>query len=131
MLDFIDCYQEDAVAWRIDGKVTEEDMHAALDAVKRKIDTYGHVCVYQEIGSLGGVEFDAILEKLEFLASVGISAFRRIAVVTDKRWVKRVIDWENRIFRGIDLRAFAVEERGRAFNFLAYGDDIDPAPDAA
>lgn len=125
MLEFIDVYQDDALAWRIDGKVTEDDMQAAFEAVKQKIEAHGHVCLYQEIGSFGGVEFDAIMEKLQFLGSVGISAFKRIAVVTDKRWMQRVIEWEDRVFRDIDMRAFSTQERDRAMNFLAYGNDGD------
>lgn len=125
MLELLDFDVDDAVAWRIEGKVTEDDMEQALDALRKIIDRCGHVSVYQEIVSIGGVEWDAIEEKMEFLREYGIQHFRRIAVVTDKQWMQTVIGWEDRLFRSIDMRAFSTEERQRALNFLAYGDDPD------
>jgi len=123
MLEFLDFELDDAVAWRIDGKVTEDEMEQALGALRETIDRCGHVSVYQEVVSIGGVEWDAIEEKMEFLREYGVRHFRRIAVVTDKRWMQTVIGWEDRLFRSVDMRAFSTEERERARNFLAYGDD--------
>ncbi len=123
MLEFIDFDVDDTVAWRISGKVTEDDMESAFDAIRATIERCGHVSVYQEIESLGGVEWDAVEEKMEFLREFGIRHFRKIAVVTDKQWLQTVIGWEDRVFRSVDMRAFSTDERDRAFNFLAYSDD--------
>ena len=123
MIELIDCDIEDAVAWRISGKVSDDDMELALGLVKEKLESNDTVSVLQEIESFGGVELDAIGEKLGFLREFGISRFRRIAVLTDKRWMRTVVGWENHLFKGIEMRAFELEERDRAFNFLAYGDD--------
>jgi hypothetical protein len=122
MLEFVDCDLDDAVAWRISGKVTEEDMHRALEALREKIESVDQVSVYQEIEGFGGVELDAVMEKLRFLREFGISHFGRIAVVTDKQWMHKIIEWEDGLFSGIDMRCFSLDERDRAFNFLAYGD---------
>jgi hypothetical protein len=131
MLEFVEFDVADAVAWRISGKVTEEDMRMALDALRRKIEVHGKVSVYQEIEGFNGVEFDAIMEKMQFLSEFGVSLFKRIAVVTDKKWLQNVISWEDKVFRDIDMRAFGTEERDRAFNFLAYGDDPGSSPAVA
>ncbi|EAQ97485.1 STAS/SEC14 domain-containing protein [Congregibacter litoralis] len=131
MLEMIEFDVADAVAWKISGKVTEEDMQRALDALREKLNAHAKVSVYQEIESFGGVELDAVMEKMQFLSEFGLNMFARIAVVTDKRWVQRVLSWEDRVFRNIDMRAFSVEERERAFNFLAYGDDPGSSPATA
>ncbi|MEM1403796.1 MAG: STAS/SEC14 domain-containing protein [Pseudomonadota bacterium] len=123
MIELIPTTMDDVVAWRIDGKVSEDDMESALNAAKDCIDRCGHVNVYQEIAGFGGIEWDAIEEKMEFLREFGIKRFRRIAVVTDKQWMQTVIGWEDKIFRSIDMRAFSTEEKERAMNFLAYGDE--------
>ncbi|MFT4767040.1 MAG: hypothetical protein ACI8RN_000164 [Glaciecola sp.] len=125
MLEFVEFDVEDAVAWRISGKVTKEDMQLALEALRQKISAHGKVSVYQEIEGFSGVEFDAIMGKMQFLSEFGVSLFKRIAVVTDKKWVQHIISWEDKVFRDIDMRAFGTEDRDRAFNFLAYGDDPD------
>lgn len=128
MLELIDCDIEGAVAWRLGGTITDDDMHLALDAVRSKLLNHEKVSVYQEILDFGGVELDAVMEKLRFLSEFGVSHFRRIAVVTDKQWMHKVIAWEDRIFSKVSMRAFTSEERERAFNFLAYGDDPDSSP---
>ncbi len=127
MIEMIDYDIDDVVAWRIDGKVSEDDMERALDAAKAAIERCGHVSVYQEIVSFSGVEWDAIEEKMEFLREFGLKHFRKIAVVTDKQWMQTVIGWEDKVFRSIDMRAFSTEERDRAMNFLAYGEPGEPS----
>jgi hypothetical protein len=131
VLDFIPFDVADAVAWRISGKITEADMQLALDALRAKLESHDTVSVYQEIESFGGVEFDAIMEKMRFLSDFGISQFSKIAVVTDKQWVKRVIGWEDKLFHSVDMRAFSLDERDRAFNFIAYGDEPGGSPETA
>ncbi len=120
MIELLDFDLEDTVAWRIDGKVTEDDMELALDATRGVIDSLGYVNVYQEIQGFDGVEWDAIEEKMKFLHEYGIRHFRKIAVVTDKKWLQKVITWEDHIFPQIDMRAYSLEEQMRARNFLAY-----------
>ena len=67
MLEMIDIGVEQAVAYRLAGKITEAEMKQALAAIKEKIEGYGKVYLYQEIDSFTGVEFDAMLEKFKFL----------------------------------------------------------------
>ena len=78
MLELLDFDVDDAVAWRIEGKVTEDDMEQALDALRKIIDRCGHVSVYQEIVSIGGVEWDAIEEKMEFLREIEIRMLKSL-----------------------------------------------------
>lgn len=128
MIELLDFGIEDTVAWRIDGKVSEDDMERALDVARDVIDNLGYVNVYQEIESFDGIEWDAIEEKMKFLHEYGIRHFRKIAVVTDKQWLQKVITWEDHIFPKIDMRAFSMEEQARARNFLAYeGEGEAPA----
>lgn len=123
MLELIDTETGDTVAWRVAGKITEDDMELALNALRATIERKGYVNIYQEIQGFGGVEWDAIEEKMKFLREFGVSHFRRIAVVTDKRWMQTVIGWEDRMFRRFEMRAFSTDERAGARNFLAYGGD--------
>lgn len=106
------------IGWRIDGKVSESEMHEIFTAVN-KLAAEGDVYIYQEISSIGTVEFDAILEKLKFLFSGGLSDIKRIAVVTDKQWLTKIIEWEDKIFKSIDMRGFSLEERDQAIAFLS------------
>lgn len=118
MLEMIDIGIEKAVAYRWGGKITEDEMTLALSALKEKIETFGEVFIYQEIESFGGVEFDAIVEKFKFLSDVGISNIRRIAVVTHKKWMHKIIDLEGKIFKKIDMKSFSMNDKNEAIEFL-------------
>ena len=71
MLEMIDIGIEKAVAYRLEGKITEKDMTSVLTVFKEKIAQNEKLFVYQEIVSLGGVEFDALSEKLRFFTNAG------------------------------------------------------------
>ncbi len=118
MLEMMDIGIEKVVAYRWGGKITEDEMTLALSALKEKIETYGEVFIYQEIESIGGFEFEAIVEKFKFLSDVGISNIRRVAVVTHKQWMHKLIDLEGKIFKKIDMRSFSMDEKNEAMEFL-------------
>ena len=118
MLEMIDIGFEKAVAYRLVGKITEEEMTSVISIFKEKIDKDEKLIVYQEIVSLGGVEFDAIVEKFKFLINVGISHFSKIAVVTHKKWIHKLVDLEGKLFKNIDMKGFPIEEKDKAIEFL-------------
>ena len=118
MLELIDIGIEKAVAYRLGGKITEDEMTLVLSALKEKIENYGEVFIYQEIESVGGVEFDAIVEKIKFFFDVGISNISRIAVVTHKQWMHKIIDLEGKLFKKIDMKSFSIDDKNKAIEFL-------------
>ena len=118
MLEMMDIGVEKAVAYRVKGKITEDDMALVTSAIKERIKSYGEVFIYQEIESFKGVEFDAIVEKFKFFFDMGISNFRRIAVVTHKQWMNKIIDLEGKLFKNIDMRAFLIDDKNKAIEFL-------------
>ena len=109
MLEIIDIEIEKAVAYRLGGKITEDEMRLVLSALREKIENYGEVLIYQEIESFGGVEFDAIVEKFKFFFDVGISNISRIVVVTHKKWMHKIIDLEGKLFKKIDMKGFSID----------------------
>ena len=118
MLEMIDIGIENAIAYRIEGKVTEEEMIAILAIFKDKIDKGERLNVYQEVVSIGGVELDAMIEKFKFFREVGFSHFDRIAVVTHTKWLHKIVDLEGKIFKSIDMKGFSVDEKDQAVEFL-------------
>jgi len=60
MIKMIDIGADKTVAYRISGKITDDEMALALSAIKEKVDSQGEVFLYQEIESIGGVELEAI-----------------------------------------------------------------------
>ena len=118
MLEMMDIGVEEAVAYRVGGKITEEEMTSVLSIFKEKINKGEKLNVYQEIESIGGAEFDAMIEKLKFLFDVGLSHFSKIAVVTHKKWIHHLADLEGKLFKNLDMRAFSIEEKDKAIEFM-------------
>ena len=49
---------------------------------------------------------------------VGMSHFSRIAVVTHKKWIHKLVDLEGRFFKNIDMKGFSIEDKDKAILFL-------------
>ena len=118
MLEMLDIGIDRAVAFRLKGKITESEMVQVLSDAKAKIERYDTIVIYEEIVSFGGIELKAVVEEFKYLFEVGLSNMDRVAVVTDKKWVEKIVGIEDKIFKGIDMKAFSTEEKDRALEFL-------------
>ena len=120
MLEIIDIGLVNVIAYRLGGKITEEEMTSALDIFREKIAKGEKLIVYQEVESIGGAEFDAMVEKFKFFKEVGFnfSHFSKIAVVTHSKWLHKLVDLEDKIFKNVDMKGFPLEEKDKAIEFL-------------
>jgi hypothetical protein len=120
MLELIDLGFDNIIAYRLGGKITEEEMTSVLSIFREKIDKGQKLIVYQEVVSIGGAEFDAMIEKFKFFKDVGFnfSHFSKIAVVTQSKWLHKIVDLEDKIFRNTDMKGFPIEEKDKAIDFL-------------
>jgi len=120
MLEMIDVGDEKIIAYRLGGKITEKEMTAALDIFREKIEKGEKLFVYQEVVSIGGAEIDAMIEKFRFFKDLGfnVSHFRKIAVGTQSKWLYKIIDLEDKIFKNVEMKGFPVEEKDKAIEFL-------------
>ncbi|WP_428355431.1 STAS/SEC14 domain-containing protein [Methyloprofundus sp.] len=118
MLEILDIGVDKAVAYHLSGKISEEDMQLAFSVLKEKIEQYGEVYIYQEIDDFTGIEFDAVIEKIKYLFKNGISNISRIAVVTDKPWLRKIVGFEDKLFKSIDMQCFAQQDKALAVEFL-------------
>ena len=48
----------------------------------------------------------------------GLSNFSKAAVVTDKKWVQRIAEVEDKIFKKIDMKCFSTDEKNETIEFL-------------
>ncbi len=118
MIEMLDIGIKSVVAYRVGGKVTEEEMTSVLAIFKEKIQAGETLSIYQEIVSVGGAEFDAIVEKLKFFRDFGISNFNKIAVVTHKEWMHKIIEIEGKLFKQFNMKGFSIDDKDKALEFL-------------
>lgn len=110
--------KDKVVAFRIDGAIDQMAMMQILGLIGQVTQAHGKVRIYQEVKNIGGVEIDAIIEKIKFLFSSGLSVFDRVAIVTDKEWVKKVVAIEDKILSSVDIKAFSFEEQAEAIEYI-------------
>lgn len=118
MIELISTEIENAVAIRVSGKITESDMNLVLSDARDKVERYGRIVILEVIESIQGIEVASILEKLKYLFEVGISNIIKIAIVTDKKWLVKIVGIEDIIFKGIDMKSFSTDDYQSAINFL-------------
>lgn len=121
MLEFIDIHIPGVVAYRLEGKISTREMNQILDRFRGIIEQGKKINIYQEVTSLGGMELEALGDKLKFFLDVGLSNFGRIAVVAEKKWIPRLVEIEGNFARGIDMRGFSMDKKEEAFTFLKEG----------
>ena len=118
MIEMLDIGLENVVVYRLEGKITEEEMASVMTLFREKIQEGEKINIYQEIVSIGGVEMDAMVEKFKFFLDAGLSHFDKIAVVSSKKWIPRLINIEDKLFRGINMKGFSIEDKDKALAFL-------------
>ncbi|GAB6070319.1 hypothetical protein JCM30760_14160 [Thiomicrorhabdus hydrogeniphila] len=118
MLKLIDIKIDNAVAFEVSGKITEDDMVLVFNEIKQKIQLYNQIVLFEKIDSFNGVELAAMLEKFKSLLDIGLSNIVKIAIVTDKKWLSKIVDIEDKFFRKIEMKSFSVEEQSQAVAFL-------------
>ncbi|MBL4781272.1 MAG: STAS/SEC14 domain-containing protein [Porticoccaceae bacterium] len=118
MLEMMEIDIDNAIAFRIAGKVTEDDMSVVLNAAKLKIEQYGNIVFLEQIDSFGGIELAAIVAEFKYLFDVGMGNISKVAVVSDKQWLKNIVSIEDKIFRNIKIRSFSIDDRDSALEFL-------------
>jgi hypothetical protein len=118
MIEMLDVGIKNAVAYRVGGKITEDEMKSVLSVFKEKIQAGEKIIIYQEIVDVGGAELDAIIEKFKFFSEFGMSNFSKIAVVTHKEWMHKIIDLEGKLFKKFDMKGFSIDDKDKAIEFL-------------
>jgi hypothetical protein len=118
MLELIDIDIDNAVAFRVSGKITENDMSVVLERASEKIEHYGDIVFFEQIDSFNGIEIGAIVAELEYLFDVGLSNIKKVAILTDEKWIESVASFESTIFVGIEIKCFSTDDQLSAMMFL-------------
>ena len=118
MLELMEIDIENGLAFRIEGKISADEMKMAFNVLRDKIDEHGEVVILDRIDSLGGVAIKGIIEKIKYLSKRGLKGISKIAIMTDKRWLQKVLAIEDKLFPGINIRGFGLGEEDIAIAFL-------------
>jgi hypothetical protein len=118
VIEMIDVGIDNALAFQLSGKITESDMSMVLSAAKEKIESHGSIVILEKFNSFEGIEIAAIAEEFKYLFEVGMSNIVKVAILTDKKWIERIVNIEDKIFRNVEMKCFSLEEQAEAVQFL-------------
>ncbi len=118
MLEMIEVGINNAVAFRVSGKITENDMLLVLNKAKEKIECYGNIVFLEQIDSFEGVQIAALIEEFKYLYEVGMANINKVAILSDKKWIEVIANIEDKIFTSIDIKCFPIDDQQAAIEFL-------------
>lgn len=124
MIQELELGNEKLLGWRIEGKIDEAEYGPVLDSLKQKMEGSAKVNLYLEVPEMPGLTPGTIWESLKF----GLSNLKdfvknvsRVAVVTDKEWLKTYTSIESRLIPGVEEKAFAFEDAEMARQWVKEG----------
>ena len=103
------------------GKLETDDMKAALDDLVAKAEHIENGKMFYDVIDYHLPSFGAIVIEFSRLPSMlGLmKKFNRAAVLTDKKWVKKVSEFEGALFPNLEIKAFDRDQREEADKWLS------------
>ncbi len=118
MINMIDIGVDNAVSFRISGKITEADIALVIADAREKIEKHDQIVIFEQIDSFQGIEISAIIEEFRYLRANGLSNISKAVVITDKKWIEKIACIENNIFKNIEIQCFSHENITSAIKFI-------------
>jgi len=125
MLELIPGVAPHVVALRISGQLDTHDLQQAIDAIEQAKQTQPKVSVYAEIADMRWMTLPALLRDLGYsLTQIGeLAHYQRIAVVTDRAWMRPLAELETRLLRPLTVEVFATRDAEQARQWVSQLDD--------
>jgi hypothetical protein len=111
------------IAMQITGTLTAEDYNKAVQETEAKLRENRHVGVYVDMTGFDDMSAEAAAKHLSYSRSMLGEAerFPRKAVITDKQWLRVLIEALDPLVRDSESRAFGPAAREKA---LAWASDV-------
>ena len=121
MVQQIDLAASHVLGFRIEKEISEKEMDQLLSVIRKKLEQKGHFNLYLELSEMPKIKPDAFWEGLKFsFSSLGeyLKQMRKGAVVTEKEWLRKAAEAEDKILPGVDERSFSFSEIDEARNWI-------------
>lgn len=106
---------------QLSGKLDTQEMKLALDALISKSENITGGKMMYEIIDFHLPSFGAIAIEFSRLPSMFglMKKFDRVAVLTDKAWLKKASELEGALFPGLEIKAFSRDQKTEAEAWLS------------
>ena len=104
----------------INGKLNSSDMKVAIEDLLRSSKDIEHGQMLYRINEFDIPTFGAMAMEFSYLPQLFklVRRFDRVAVLADKSWVKKVSEIEGALIPGLEMKAFNLDEKAKAENWL-------------
>lgn len=103
------------------GKIDKTSFINAMREVLPELESKGHFNLYFEMEPEDGITGDTLWESFKYGLTEGknyVERIDKIAVVTDKAWLRGWTKVENAVLPGVKEKAFTPDEREEAKNWI-------------
>lgn len=104
----------------LDGKIDSAEMRAGLDALEELSENMEDGLMLYDIVEFHLPSLEAIVIEISRLPSLFglIKKFNKIAVLSDKNWIKKASELEGLLIPGITIKAFDRDQQSDAESWL-------------
>ena len=113
MIETIPFEDERILGFRISGKVELEDLLPVMDRLNNLLSREVPLRGYVEVADFDGVSAEALWKDLSYALKhfrALATRFERVAIVTDRPWIKRLAKVESLMMPGTEERIFDPED---------------------
>lgn len=130
MIELLPSGATHVAAFRASGRVNVDDLQQAIDAIEEVKKAQPRVSIYAEIDDMRWMTATALLRDLGYgLSQLGdLQHFYRAAVVTDRQWIRPIAQIETLLFRPLEVRVFATQDKEAAREWVRH---LPEGPEAA
>ncbi|WP_052383881.1 STAS/SEC14 domain-containing protein [Litchfieldella xinjiangensis] len=116
MIELLPSDAPHVVAFRASGRVDVNDLQQGIDAIEAVKKLHSRISVYAEIDDMRWMTATALLRDFGYgLSQLGdLNHYYRVAVVSDRSWVRPVTELESRLLSSPEVRAFATQDKAAA-----------------
>lgn len=117
------------VAAQFKGAVTSEDVAKAIGLVEAGLESNDRVSLFYDLTQLEKMTATAFLHDLAYgLKSLGrLYRFQQVAVITDSDKIKKVVEWEDWLFKSLEMKSFPSSQINEALSWVERRPDL-PEP---
>lgn len=117
MIEQIPLPIDNVVGFRINGKISADDVSRVTDVIEARLRRHPKLRVYAEVDRFSGMSMEAFFKDISFSLR-HLRDFEREAIVSDAAWLRRLAGIGGKMFPGIEVRHFSTAEKDQALEWI-------------
>ncbi|WP_417607960.1 STAS/SEC14 domain-containing protein [Owenweeksia hongkongensis] len=121
MIKKIQFVEPDILGFEVDGRVSEAAFINMMQELIPKMESPGNIKLYVEIPRYEGTDWEVVWHSLKFAIGKLKTYFNKvdkIALVTDKGWLRFLATAEYKLIPAIDEKSFEFSEKEEALEWI-------------